>query len=500
MMRKILRAMGCIAIIAGATACGGEGTTFDDEEGSSGFIPTTAEPSYVAAPGVTLHQVAIYQGVKRVLYDRAGTPPPSVKLVQGRDALVRVFYTTDDPAKVGQPVVGRLSIDGAEPIDAPGTLVPASGDADIQSTINFNVPGDLIGDNLIYNVAILEEGDGADNPNAIHPAPDVGESVPVEGARNVFRVVFVPFQYNADGSGRLPSVVDQTDTYVARLKQLYPVSDVEVVVREPVPWNQPILPNGQGWQEVGFQLYSIRQAEKPSEDWYYYAIFSPTQSVLQFCGGGCLLGVTLLNNDPPTTGDPALRIGLGVGFPEQGPSTAAHELGHAHGRNHAPCSPPGQPLPDGIDPQYPHPGAGIGTWGWDIVGQQLIDPAIHTDIMGYCDVQWISDYQFNKLLDRSAAVNLPKYLGPQRAQLPVQTVSIGIDGSATLNPVIMATPPEGPGNVDVTVRREDGSTEIVRAHFHPWDHMAGGMLVYADDRPAARVDAVVEGRAISAVR
>ena len=38
--------------------------------------------------------------------------------------------------------------------------------------------------------------------------------------------------------------------------------------------------------------------------------------------------------------------------------TAAHELGHSHGRNHAPC---GMGLdPSSIDPAYPHDGGKIG--------------------------------------------------------------------------------------------------------------------------------------------
>lgn len=53
----------------------------------------------------------------------------------------------------------------------------------------------------------------------------------------------------------------------------------------------------------------------------------------------------------------------------------------------------------------PYSGGKIGSWGFDARSRVLIDPAQGTDIMGYCNSKWISDYTYNGLTDRVAAVN-----------------------------------------------------------------------------------------------
>jgi len=81
----------------------------------------------------------------------------------------------------------------------------------------------------------------------------------------------------------------------------------------------------------------------------------------------------------------------------------AHEVGHNHGRNHAPCA-PGNNI-SGVDAKYPYPGAKIGTWGYDGRKKVFFDPTTTLDIMGYCDPKWISDYTYKGLMDRVASVN-----------------------------------------------------------------------------------------------
>ena len=73
----------------------------------------------------------------------------------------------------------------------------------------------------------------------------------VDGAANTLRLVLVPVAYMADGSGRVPDTSEATQAeFRDRFMQLYPVSDVEVSVREPIQWANPIQPYGQGWQEM----------------------------------------------------------------------------------------------------------------------------------------------------------------------------------------------------------------------------------------------------------
>jgi hypothetical protein len=76
----------------------------------------------------------------------------------------------------------------------------------------------------------------------------------------------------------------------------------------------------------------------------------------------------------------------------------AHELGHMHGRQHAPCGVDG-------DTSYPYASARIGDWGYYAPGERLLAPTSFYDVMSYCWPQWISDYSYDGILERAAAVN-----------------------------------------------------------------------------------------------
>jgi hypothetical protein len=461
----------------------------DDEQTGVDPKPTTV---FVGVDGVAVQEVSVYQGVKRVLAQGGQAVGSNVPLVAGRDALVRVFYTATD---VGRAVKGRLELEGGDPIDVDAQLVAASAEADYASTINFIVPGDRVGQMFNYRVSIGEVSkdlDAPDHAGAHYPAKGL-ESHAVEGPVNTLRVILAPFRYDADGSGRLPDLSpERVEQYRTRLLQLYPVSNVEISVREPTPWGQPIYPNGGGWEQVGLTTFGFRGQDGASPDVYYYAVFNPTATMYQFCAGGCLLGVTLLNDQPADVGNPQLRIAMGVGFDETATGTAAHELGHAHGRPHAPC---GFGLaPDSIDPQYPYPEGAIGVWGWDIVSRSLIDPAVYSDIMGYCDTQWISDYNYAKLLMRGKNVNLPMYHPPMGRNYELITV----DEHGVAEWRGSAPAEEFTGSVPVDVTVEGGGVDRVAGGFYRYDHMPGGwLLVPTPARKPLRFEAIIGERRLA---
>ena len=93
----------------------------------------------------------------------------------------------------------------------------------------------------------------------------------------------------------------------------------------------------------------------------------------------------------------------------------------AHGREHVNC---GQGLdPNSVDNSYPYPTNTIGTWGWDMFGGSLINPSTHTDFMGYCDSQWISDYNYINLFNRGNNVNAANVVDD-----PDLYVKVSLDG------------------------------------------------------------------------
>jgi hypothetical protein len=441
-------------------------------------------PQMRQTDGVSVDIVTINQGVQRTLMED-GAQPDGAPLVEGRDALVRVHAVTDSDYD-GAEVTARLWI-GDSFIDTVATLEEPSHD-DLDSTLNFDVSGDLIGDTLDWTVQLLQEKGGEDNPNA-----RADGEVEVEGAVNVFRMVIAPFSYEFDGSGRLP---DTSPEQIERIREtflkVYPVTDVEITVRDPEPINVQLQRDGTGWVQAGIPLIGYRQTDGASDDTYYYGMFNPAESLSLYCGfGGCLLGVTLLNNNPPDVGSVTLRVALGVGFREQAPWVAVHEIGHAHGRAHTPCAPPNNPPAD-PDPSYPYADGSIGTWGWDIVTGDLVPPET-TDFMGYCEDQWSSEFTWTAMHDRGQNVN--EGLGVPGPLRTWDVVAVDRDGAVWGTSIDRRTPFAGE-DVDVTV---DGVK--TKARYVRWDHMPGGLLVFPrlGDGPRAATF-TVDGRELTATR
>lgn len=444
----------CLALALGCSS---------SDEGGGG----PSGPSTIGAPGVALNEIAIYQGPKRQVMV-GGAPAEGVPLVAGRDALFRVFHATA-PDYDGQPVSAKLDLmDGQPPLETTLVLPPSANEADLASTITFQVPGSRIGQELSYRLELGQPPAGrADNPGARFE-----QKVAVAGHPNTFRVMLVPFAYDADGSGRLPDLsAERVESYRKRLLALYPVSNVEVTTHAPVPWSSPIGPDGSGWQSVGLKLYSLRNAEGIPSDVYLYGVFMPTDTLSQFCFPSCLLGVTLLNDNPPDVGQVSLRLALGVGYPDVAENTAAHELGHAHGRGHANC---GLGIdPKSIDQSYPHPNGSIGDWGWDITTGELQDPAVSTDIMSYCKNQFISGYNYEKLANRSQNVNLASVIAK-----PEQYWLVADDGlgRSDFRRVELLGLPSG-REVEVTAETREGKSVQTTGWYTPYDHLDGGWLL-----------------------
>jgi hypothetical protein len=98
------------------------------------------------------------------------------------------------------------------------------------------------------------------------------------------------------------------------------------------------------------------------------------------------------------------RVALGLTYDNKDSvDTMVHEIGHNHGRYHAPCVPPGSSI-EGVDANFPHQNAELGVYGYDLRTDRLIAPE-HPDIMAYCADPWFSDYTYNALIDAVVEVN-----------------------------------------------------------------------------------------------
>ncbi len=493
------------AIVAGALLTTGCATEKED-----------SEPNYVGVDGVWLFKVSMYQSVEHVLGGPGVVGAPStVPLIAGRDAVVRVFYDAD-PEKIGTTVRGRLEIAGYGDLTVKGTLADLSQDYDVGSTLNFSVPGEAIKEPFQYRASIEHDGRD-DNPLAHHPA-EGRESHFVEGPESTLRVILAPFVYHYDGSGRVPDTSPEAvEKFRQELLAMYPVSDVEVSVRAPYDYHEAIGNHGMGWDALGVTLYQLRFQDGAPDDVYYYAIFNPAETYEEYCQGGCQLGVTLINNVPVDTGSVELRMAMGVGYPEVAFETCAHELGHSHGRLHAPCGPGLDP--DSIDPDFPYDNGSIGAWGLDTVSMEIKDPNMPpgvmianpgpADMMSYCANEWVSDYTYAALLYRGKHVNLPDLHGPpslsrrpfQSSQVDHELIVLDGQGRGRWQPPLKKRAIGPAHSVPVTLRTTGGQSLVTRAHYYRYDHLPGGWLMFpTPGEPIQRAEATVEGQRVSVER
>ncbi len=466
--------------------------------GSSSDEPEGGGPAagMVGARGVRITAVDLYQAIRRPLMEPE--TPDSIPLIAGREGLLRVHVALEEGYD-GAPVTARLRLAGGQAltVTSEGPLT-ASTDAALASTLNFSVEGAVIQDPFEFGVDVLQAG-STDNAAGHYPAADSLASVAVTGKANRLRVVLVPYAYGADGSNRVPDLSPgQVERIRKRFYAMYPVSEVEISVHEAVPWSSAISPRGEGWQGVGLNLAGLRSREVGNtSDVYYYAIFNPADSIQAYCGSGCVLGLTLLNGASSSNpaGNPQLRLALGVGFVGYSENTAAHELGHAHGREHAPCAPGNQI--DGVDRNYPHAGANIGAWGYDLATQHLQDPARVKDIMSYCNPQFVSDYTYRGLHQRGSLINRALLSAP----LSYQIIAFDGAGKAEWGPEQQLREPMSLEGIPVTVTPVGGPAEQRVAQVYRYDHLPGGwLLVPRAEQPLRQVGFTLEGQRYTLAR
>jgi hypothetical protein len=271
------------------------------------------------------------------------------------------------------------------------------------------------------------------------------------------------------------------------LYELYPVSAVEFTVMPPVkyPGSAPAA-NGANWGNMLNWFLQKRQTDNPPDDVYYYGGFTPASSFASFCGNGCVAGLSSLAQ---SVQDVFARASIGLGYSGSQTSTdtaftAAHEIGHAHGRSHAPCGPV-----QGIDNAFPYSNASIGVWGYGLLDKTFIDPAAGHDMMGYCpDHEWISDYTYKALFDRIAAVNGANFIYPKEQLEPRDYAWVNVAGDGTLTwgaTVTVSRPVYGDPHT-VSYLSGDGKTiKSVTGSYYSYDHLGGGYMLVPVGPPQA---------------
>ena len=433
--------------------------------------------------GLDLVGLSLNQGVELRLLD--GTDwidNRNVDVVAGRPGILRLFVEPQEEW-APRPVRATVEFDDGRVVTVDEAVGNGGSDAtDLGSTINIELAGEDIVPAVGFSVRLQEVDYDTDDDGGIVPYEGTQEATRWPRAEDEFEDLrarssgvldlrLVPVRYNADGSGRLP---DTSESAVAIIRErmiaMYPATEIRVTVESPMDWGWSVPANGAGWSELLQEVYYLRDQRNMPGNSYTYGLFAPSPDRWTYCAVGCVAGLSI-QVEQASYSDSRVSIGLGYGDVDTA-ETMAHEVGHAHGRGHAPCG-----GVNSVDPAFPYANARLGVVGYDIVEGNLKNPEAYADMMAYCDPIWVSDYTWEALHQRIRAVGPEEQLVGQPDV--AETMSVIVDANG------LRSPRRQPGNLrfragDATARffNADGfQIDEGTARFLPFDHIDGGLLV-----------------------
>jgi hypothetical protein len=448
---------GCVMAsdCADGQLCHDDGTCIDE-----GSCPDTL------VPALTISAISINQAVEIPLYaggEEVAASERPARVVQNRGALFRVSVTPE-AGYVPTEVTTRLTLDNGgvvTELETQGMINEGSDESTLTGTSNILVEAAHITDSTKFSVALYQTR-CAEGGTAVYPGQGLAEL----GAERTGRVkvVLVPYE-------RAPFKLNVSEEMLEAVKDglyaYYPTEGVDLEVHEPVVVTQPSTDLPRVLQHIS----SLRAEDNPDDDTYYYGMFTAAETMRDFCGDGCIAGIATLGGRG-AYGEPSERYGVGIGYLSDVMTTSqghpmtekaitinvmAHELGHSQGRQHAPCGGAA-----GTDRNFPNDTAAIDTYGYNLVSGGFATPAAHTDLMGYCEPQWVSPYTYDAIATRIRGVSdsSQRVLGGKVT--PFASLLLRQDGEASWGEVRKLR--GRPAGDIVTARAYDASGRLVDAN------------------------------------
>jgi hypothetical protein len=418
----------------------------------------------------------------------------AVPLVKDRDGFLRVFVTATQSNIAAPSVRVRFAVSGVLTKDtvlgANGLSVPLSpNEGSLSASWNMPVPGALIQPNLTILAEVDPANTVAETNESDNLFPSAGTPLALDvRPTSTFAVRFVPILQTVNG---LQGSVTNTNkaTYLAAAMRMHPLVGYDADMRAPLSTDAPAVDatTSTAWTQVLNELRAARTSDGNSR--YYYGVVKPSYS-------SGIAGIGYVG------------LPVAIGWDKSGADqVAAHEWGHNWGRQHAPCGDVGNP-----DPNYPYAQGVIGVYGFDVAAQR-IKPPTYSDLMGYCNNEWISDYTYVGVMDYRGTHADVESAFAQAMQPCLLVWGRIVDGQPVLEPAfqVITRPslPAASGPYSVEGRAADGST-IFRVSFAPDqvadDPAAGAQFAFAVPLQPDRAERLVamhlveRGRRIASVR
>lgn len=374
-------------------------------QGETGEPTPGEEDEGALAAGLSIDRVEVNQGSAIAVVDGGAWVEPSghTDLVPGRPGVLRVYWQTQSgfsPRDIEARVLlvdaggGRTLLRQTRSIDG------GPDGASLDGTFTFELDEESLSEGMQFSVGLFEVDDSSmaqpGSGGSLPRVPEDGQAdLGVAPGPMTLRVMLVPV--TPPGTAELPISDEEREELALRLHERFPTSSVEVTVRDPMPYPGVIGDVAEVLDPMIEQRVADIQAGLSGAGWdvYYHAVLNLDGCCTDGVSGG--YGLTDVGGGKGET-----RVSSSAAYPGdfvRDGWLVAHEIGHNHGIQHAPCG------VGSSDPQYPHPDALLGSQGYNITTGELLDAGSTHDLMSYCSPSWSSDYAWEKFTRRVRTLN-----------------------------------------------------------------------------------------------